>query len=212
MKPLNRLKSALLLGLLWLLPGGLWGEAQGAAEPPPPTPANATAADRWPDEYLVVRQPSTETETEEFLAQTGTRVDQVAACGSSRLLQVWRLQGPDRAAALEQLARLPGVVAVEPSWVVRAAQQLPPVQPEEPFVLEDTYYAAHQWPLQRSEFARAWQLAAGQAVALAPVQVAVIDSGVDFNHPDLAGRLLAGVNYVISGTVPNDDFGHGTHV
>ncbi len=211
MKPLTRLKIALLLGGLWLFPGGLFGGAQGAAEPPP-TPANVAAADRWPDEYLVVRQPSTETEAEEFLAQTGTRIDQVAACGSSRLLQVWRLPGPDKAAALEQLARLPGAVAVEPNWVVRAAQQFPPVQPEEPFVLEDTYYAAHQWPLQRSEFARAWQLAAGQTGALAPVRVAVIDSGVDFNHPDLAGRLLAGVNYVISGTVPNDDFGHGTHV
>ncbi|MBU6352059.1 MAG: S8 family serine peptidase [Chloroflexi bacterium] len=215
MKPLNCLKIALLLGALWLSPGWLSPgalRAQGAAEPPP-TPANA-AADRWPDEYLVVRQPSpeTETETEEFLAQTGTRIDQVAACGSSRLLQVWRLQRPDTKAVLETLAKLPGVVAVEPNWVVRAAQQLPPVQPEEPFALEDTYYATHQWPLQRSEFARAWQLAAGQEVALAPVRVAVIDSGVDFNHPDLSGRLLAGVNYVISGTVPNDDFGHGTHV
>jgi hypothetical protein len=30
--------------------------------------------------------------------------------------------------------------------------------------------------------------------AIAPVQVAIIDSGVDFSHPELAGRLLPGYN------------------
>lgn len=42
--------------------------------------------------------------------------------------------------------------------------------------------------------------------------MAVIDSGVDFNHPDLAGRLLPGKNYIVSGSQPNDENGHGTHV
>ncbi len=50
--------------------------------------------------------------------------------------------------------------------------------------------------------------------------VAIIDTGVDFNHPALAGRLLAGRNYVESGTAPNDildgvnnaAYGHGTMI
>ncbi len=44
------------------------------------------------------------------------------------------------------------------------------------------------------------------------VRVAVIDSGVDFNHPDLAGRLLDGINYFDQDIPPSDGFGHGTHV
>ncbi|PYI52873.1 fibronectin type III domain-containing protein [Paenibacillus flagellatus] len=49
-----------------------------------------------------------------------------------------------------------------------------------------------------------------------PVVIAVIDTGVDAAHPDLAGRLLPGHN-AIAGADPNDasddsPSGHGTHV
>ena len=44
------------------------------------------------------------------------------------------------------------------------------------------------------------------------ITIAIVDTGVDFNHPEFAGRLLAGVNLVTPGTVPQDDNGHGTHV
>jgi serine protease AprX len=41
--------------------------------------------------------------------------------------------------------------------------------------------------------------------------VAVIDSGIDANHPDLAGRVVA-VNVNRKATSPGDGYGHGTHV
>ena len=44
------------------------------------------------------------------------------------------------------------------------------------------------------------------------ITIAIVDTGVDFNHPEFAGRLLAGVNLVTPGTMPQDDNGHGTHV
>lgn len=43
------------------------------------------------------------------------------------------------------------------------------------------------------------------------ITVAVIDTGIDSNHPDLKGKVVDQVSF-ISGESPNDGFGHGTHV
>jgi subtilisin family serine protease len=42
--------------------------------------------------------------------------------------------------------------------------------------------------------------------------VAVIDSGVDASHPDLAGRVVAGPDVVDGDADPSDPTGHGTHI
>ncbi len=42
--------------------------------------------------------------------------------------------------------------------------------------------------------------------------VAVIDSGIDRNHSEFAGRLAPGWDYVNNDADPTDDYGHGTHV
>jgi len=49
------------------------------------------------------------------------------------------------------------------------------------------------------------------------VKVAVIDTGVDFNHPDLLGwgpdgKVIGGYNFIEEGTPPLDTNGHGTQV
>jgi subtilisin family serine protease len=52
-------------------------------------------------------------------------------------------------------------------------------------------------------------LIAGQGGA--GVKVAVIDTGIDCGHQDLAGGCVYGANFV-NGSQPFDDGGHGTHV
>ena len=44
------------------------------------------------------------------------------------------------------------------------------------------------------------------------VTVAVIDTGVDYNHPDLVKKVVKGYDFVNADNDPMDDFGHGTHV
>ena len=49
------------------------------------------------------------------------------------------------------------------------------------------------------------------------IKIAVIDTGVDFNHPDLFGwgpdgKVIGGYNFIQEGTVPLDTNGHGTQV
>lgn len=42
--------------------------------------------------------------------------------------------------------------------------------------------------------------------------VAVIDSGICASHPDLAGRIVDGWDFLESDAVPQDDFGHGCSI
>lgn len=44
------------------------------------------------------------------------------------------------------------------------------------------------------------------------VKVAVIDSGIDYNHPDLAANYAGGFDFVNNDADPFDDNQHGTHV
>jgi hypothetical protein len=67
--------------------------------------------------------------------------------------------------------------------------------------------APQQWYLTQD---RAWSFWATQP-SLAPVKVAVVDSGIDYGHPEFAGRILAGRSFV-GGTWKHDTDGHGTFV
>lgn len=42
--------------------------------------------------------------------------------------------------------------------------------------------------------------------------IAVIDTGVDYTHPDLLGKVIKGYDFVNADADPMDDNGHGTHV
>ena len=67
--------------------------------------------------------------------------------------------------------------------------------------------AAQQWYLDQD---RAWNYWATMPT-LAPVKVAVIDSGIDYGHPEFAGKIVAGRSFV-GGSWRKDTDGHGTFV
>jgi thermitase len=55
---------------------------------------------------------------------------------------------------------------------------------------------------------KAWDITFGDPRII----IAVVDTGVDMNHPDLKNKLVPGYNVLTDGTTPpKDDNGHGTH-
>ncbi|WP_166243753.1 S8 family peptidase [Paenibacillus turpanensis] len=72
----------------------------------------------------------------------------------------------------------------------------------------DALFSRYQWNLPITGTPDGWTVSTGND----EIAVAVVDTGVDLDHPDLRGHLLAGYNAVGKNTTPEDDVGHGTHV
>lgn len=67
-------------------------------------------------------------------------------------------------------------------------------------------FGAYQWGLPAVGAEAAWQVTRGGGTV-----VAVIDTGVDHTHPDLAGRVLPQID-LVEDSWTGDPQGHGTHV
>ncbi|WP_373232178.1 S8 family serine peptidase [Cohnella sp.] len=62
--------------------------------------------------------------------------------------------------------------------------------------------------LKSTGIAKAWTILNKDVTAT----IAIVDTGVDFNHPELKSYLLEGKNLIDEGKPPQDDNGHGTAV
>jgi subtilisin family serine protease len=126
----------------------------------------------------------------------------VAAPAGARRIgeRTWALRAASASEAKAWLARLerhPGVELAEPDVQVQATSW-PPNDPLHP----------QQWSLSAIQVPALWALTRGKEAPL----VAVIDSGVDATHPDLAGRVVKGRDFIDQDDEPNDPLGHGTFV
>ncbi|HXG22241.1 MAG TPA: S8 family serine peptidase [Methylomirabilota bacterium] len=120
--------------------------------------------------------------------------------------------------AVDSLAALPDVLFIERNGFMH----IPPTPTRQNLRKEQRGGAAdHVAPLSVSNDPGAghqWHLtvirktAALPALSATPPTVAVIDTGVDYTHSDLSGKVLLGRNTVANTFDPFDDNGHGTHV
>jgi subtilisin family serine protease len=76
-------------------------------------------------------------------------------------------------------------------------------------IINDTYFTK-QWSLAITKSVDAWKIIKQKKQII----VAVVDSGVDYNHPDLKNRVLKdeGYNFIDNNKNIMDDLGHGTQV
>lgn len=63
------------------------------------------------------------------------------------------------------------------------------------------------WGVTRIRAPEAWKRSTG-----ARVKIGVIDTGIDFSHPDLQHAIGGGINLINRHMLPIDDNGHGTHI
>lgn len=113
--------------------------------------------------------------------------------------------------AVKQYGALSEVEYAEPNYIRRAFA-----------TPNDTYYQQGlQWGLAKIQAPSAWDETTGSDTVI----VAVVDSGVDYNHPDLAYNIWPSTGYDFianndastggnptEDTDPKDEMGHGTHV
>jgi len=204
----------------------------GVPPPPPPTkpvaarPVTLAAAAAVPGEILVKLRPDAGTRLQKVTAEMGLRTVQ-----SFSEIGIHRLQvqpGTTLEEALERLRNRADVAFAEPNYIVRAD-----VIPDDPMFPD-------LWGMHNTgqgsgmvdadiDAVEAWDLGDGEEVI-----IAILDTGVDWQHPDLAPNMwvnqgevpgngvdddgngyvddVRGWDFYNGDANPADDNGHGTHV
>jgi subtilisin family serine protease len=120
--------------------------------------------------------------------------------------------GAEPRSAAASLVAIPGIENAGPNGVISAT-----IAPNDPYFLDQW---AHQNTGQAiaydgtlvgdtdcdTDSPAAWDVTTGSS----SIKIAIIDTGVDLGHPEFAGRLATGYDFVHGDTDPSDDNGHGT--
>ena len=115
---------------------------------------------------------------------------------------------PAATAKLDEWAKRPDVLRVEPNPIVTLSD--PPRAAYDDAIMAaqvNDPLAPQQYSLTRMNVPAAWDVARGDGIT-----VAIVDTGADFTHPDLAGKFVSrGMDFVTGHPDAADDHGHGTH-
>lgn len=119
---------------------------------------------------------------------------------TNEILHTFRLRLPDSVSVAEfvETENKPSVFEmIEPNHIIRTLG-----------VSSTSGVQLSYWGLEKILTPAAWEIIRGSAEVI----VAVLDTGVCPDHPDLIGVLAEGYNFVDHNTDTRDDNGHGTHV
>ncbi|WP_431049590.1 S8 family serine peptidase [Roseateles sp. L2-2] len=167
------------------------GGPQSELELPPPA---AGAANGWARQRLLIqtRAGLADKDLDRILAPHGGKARRI---GRSSLAVVDLPPNASETAVAMMLARHPQLKSAELDMRIA-----PAMTPNDP-------YLGSEWHLARINAPQAWDNAQGSGI-----RIAILDTGIDAAHPDLAGRVVAGWNFYDGNADASDVHGHGTAV
>lgn len=101
------------------------------------------------------------------------------------------------AESITRLQNCKGVQYAEPNYVAQIADTIP----------NDPGWG-NQYGLFNIRAPQGWDYTTGSTA----IAIAILDTGVDLTHPDLASKIVPGYDFANNDNIPQDDNGHGTHV
>jgi thermitase len=160
--------------------------AASADDPPP-------VSDFSQDQILVKFKPDVSLpEAAQIHRQLGGQVNEVIPDIGVQVVKVPKGQAKAKVKAYSSNAL---VAYAEPDFMAEALGA-----PDDP-------YFGYQWGLVEIDAPQAWEVTTGSP----SVRIAILDTGVDLDHPDLVSKIVSNINFGSSPTV-DDVYGHGTHV
>jgi subtilisin family serine protease len=224
----TRTSRAIRITLSSLVVAGLMIGTAGvaSAEQQKPTSPNTQAPRYAPGELVVRYQPGTSREVrKDFRSDLGATIEAKSLLKGGEVLDL--PEGVTVANAVEAAQGLPGVLYAEPNYSTSAT-----ASPNDPLFDEMWSIGLGNGEGFNSgiDTPRVWNLATGSS----DVTVAVVDSGIESTHPDLAPNMWAnpaevpgngvdddgndlvddvrGWDWVAGDNAPEDELGHGTMV
>ena len=186
--------------------------SEGSAAGTPHTATTAVVPTEAP--RIIVRFDSAAGESARYsaIASVGGRIDAWLAADDVRItlpVDAADVSGDGAGLAVLKLSGHPAVASAQLD--ARASLSF---TPNDTLYLTDPQFGVGQWGIRQAQVDKAWDVVRGSPSLI----VAVVDTGIDANHPDLAGVALPGATFV-SAADPScppgstvDDNGHGTHV
>jgi thermitase len=164
-----------------------------------------------PGELLVgFKEGTTRKELAKMARRQGAKLGGVNRSINVALFRV--TEAPRANAVMENLKQAPDVAFVEPNGIARIPEPVVSDSPGKNMggdAAADKIWtdpmASYQWHLIK--ILDIWTTVPSSAPT-----IAVLDTGVDYLHNDLAGKVIKGKDYYYMDNDPMDDHGHGTHV
>ena len=110
---------------------------------------------------------------------------QARKIGLDRIITVEYSRDLDPLYAAAKMKKLPGIEWAEPKYIRRVD-----------FIPDDPDYNANQWYLRQINAPQAWDISKGDTSVI----IGIIDTGVDWTHPDIRGNMWYGIGYDLGGS------------
>lgn len=192
----HKMRTAFAVLMLFVLVAGIgWPASAGNSNPPIGVAGAELSTEFKPGELLVQFGPEVSAASARSSMQ-GYEAQYVRTLYGSDV-ELWQVPEGRELQIVERLNAEPFVEYAEPNYRIQAFDTVP----------NDPSFNK-QWAHGIIESPAAWDMTTGST----GVTVAILDTGIDPSHPDLAGKIVAGYDFVGNDPNPRDENGHGTHV